>query len=639
MSIIDRRYSVAEGQAIKSPCKVATTANITLSGAQTIDGVAVTGTSPPTRVLVKDQTDQTLNGIYDVSTGNWTRTKDFDGAFDILKGTAVYVTDGTINTRHTYLVTTAGSITIGTSLITFEQDRSSEAAASAVAAAASAVSAAASAEILAEAVAINYGSGGVLMYPPNGQLAGPWTVLDPYGHAVSTAGTTTDGLQEAINYAANNGFPLRVLGHGCTTVSQQTGTLHSSTTITGLSTAVLTAALANGLIYVTGAGIPPFTTISSVDSSSQIHISQAATASGAVSLRFVQNLVFLSCTTGIQFPPAEQWSASFEDVNITFSSAVTGPCFTIDSCMIVDIRFVGGQIVGQPSGAGLSSYLVYFNPVNPVPADGIVTITASRFFFSNLAYPASSGTAESVVGFNVNTGGITNNYFGFIECNGTGTGSIPNANYGIKVFGQTASNGFEQNIIEAAVIHIVKLAGVQNGVTATNANVLRQNIWRIGAIKAGASADGFNTFGSSDVIHIGGITSEEGAFANGVYLQSSAASNHVTVGQVIGQSGVALFESAAFSNYCYGALRSSSAGATKGHFTMPDGTIYQYINNAVGTTGGTTTTFDVAFVTLLSVVASPQNSVSGLQVSATGSSVTLTTSSGSCTAAVIAIGR
>lgn len=38
---IDRRYSVAEAQAIKTPCKVATTANITLAGAQVIDDVSV----------------------------------------------------------------------------------------------------------------------------------------------------------------------------------------------------------------------------------------------------------------------------------------------------------------------------------------------------------------------------------------------------------------------------------------------------------------------------------------------------------------------------------------------------------------------------------------------------------------------
>lgn len=116
---IDRRYSVAEGQGTKTPCIVATTANITLSGEQTIDGVAVADTSPPTRVLVKNQSNAVLNGIYDVSTGNWTRSRDFDGAFDIVTGTRVYVTSGTVGAQLEYAVSTAGSITIDTSSINF----------------------------------------------------------------------------------------------------------------------------------------------------------------------------------------------------------------------------------------------------------------------------------------------------------------------------------------------------------------------------------------------------------------------------------------------------------------------------------------------------------------------------------------
>lgn len=112
---IDRRYSVAEGTAFKAPCLVATTANITLGGLQSIDGVTV---AEHDRVLVKDQTDQTLNGIYEASTGNWRRTKDFDGAYDIVKGTKVFVSSGA-HDRIEYTVTSPDPIVIGTSAITF----------------------------------------------------------------------------------------------------------------------------------------------------------------------------------------------------------------------------------------------------------------------------------------------------------------------------------------------------------------------------------------------------------------------------------------------------------------------------------------------------------------------------------------
>ena len=57
------------GLSWKSPAKAATTANITLSGAQTIDTVSVVAGDT---VLVKNQTNAAENGIYTVQTGAWT---------------------------------------------------------------------------------------------------------------------------------------------------------------------------------------------------------------------------------------------------------------------------------------------------------------------------------------------------------------------------------------------------------------------------------------------------------------------------------------------------------------------------------------------------------------------------------------
>ena len=122
-SIIDRRSGAAVSAstdvfngaltsvAVKAPVRVQTTANITLSGEQTINSVAVVDGD---RVLVKDQTDQTENGIYIVSTGTWARSPDFDSQRDVRKGTMVLVEDGTI-----YRCTTANTIDIGTDNITF----------------------------------------------------------------------------------------------------------------------------------------------------------------------------------------------------------------------------------------------------------------------------------------------------------------------------------------------------------------------------------------------------------------------------------------------------------------------------------------------------------------------------------------
>lgn len=78
------------GVAFKTiPAAVATTANITLSGEQTIDGV-LTSTS---RVLVKNQNSATQNGIYVSAAGSWSRSTDADEDAE-LEGAAINVTGG-----------------------------------------------------------------------------------------------------------------------------------------------------------------------------------------------------------------------------------------------------------------------------------------------------------------------------------------------------------------------------------------------------------------------------------------------------------------------------------------------------------------------------------------------------------------
>lgn len=148
MTIVDRRYSVAEGTAVKAPVRAATTANIALTGEQTIDGIAVVDGD---RVLVKNQSTASENGIYQASTGNWERTRDFDGALDVVTGTRVFVTAGTANGGAEFVVSTVGEITIGSTNITFTSITAVavDAAEDAVAAAAVAVAAQAAAEAAA----------------------------------------------------------------------------------------------------------------------------------------------------------------------------------------------------------------------------------------------------------------------------------------------------------------------------------------------------------------------------------------------------------------------------------------------------------------------------------------------------------
>lgn len=105
-----------EALAPKQACRVATTANITLSGTLTIDGIAL---SIGDRVLVKDQTTQAENGIYIVASGAWSRASDADTWNDLV-GAHVPIAQGTANDNTFWLSTTAIGGTLGTTAITWQ---------------------------------------------------------------------------------------------------------------------------------------------------------------------------------------------------------------------------------------------------------------------------------------------------------------------------------------------------------------------------------------------------------------------------------------------------------------------------------------------------------------------------------------
>lgn len=118
----DRRLGLAGNTAYKVPATVVATTNVTQSGEQTIDGVALlsrNAANRPDRVLCIAQTDATKNGLWDVSTASWTRSIDANGNYDLVNGTQVQISRGTTNARSVYLLTTADPITVGTTAQTW----------------------------------------------------------------------------------------------------------------------------------------------------------------------------------------------------------------------------------------------------------------------------------------------------------------------------------------------------------------------------------------------------------------------------------------------------------------------------------------------------------------------------------------
>jgi len=108
------------GLDVKDSVRAATTANITLSGTQTVDGVVLVAND---RVLVKDQTTASGNGIYVVAAGAWTRALDADNTpgSEVTGGMFTFVTEGTVNADSGWVLTTNDTIVLGTTALTFAQ--------------------------------------------------------------------------------------------------------------------------------------------------------------------------------------------------------------------------------------------------------------------------------------------------------------------------------------------------------------------------------------------------------------------------------------------------------------------------------------------------------------------------------------
>ena len=132
--------AVKTGLDIKDSVKAATTAALTvtataltLTNAGTLAAINIDGVplSIGDRVLVKDQADAAQNGIFEVTTVGsggvaWvlTRTSDADnspGTGEVTGGMFTFVEQGTVNADSGWVMTTNGTVTIGTTGLNFVQ--------------------------------------------------------------------------------------------------------------------------------------------------------------------------------------------------------------------------------------------------------------------------------------------------------------------------------------------------------------------------------------------------------------------------------------------------------------------------------------------------------------------------------------
>jgi phage-related tail fiber protein len=106
----------------KQSVRVASTGNVNVSnpGTSTFDGVSL---SNGDRVLLKDQSTASQNGIYTFATSStaMVRATDADSSSEVTGGMAVTVTEGTVNADTVWILTTNDTITLGSTNLAFTE--------------------------------------------------------------------------------------------------------------------------------------------------------------------------------------------------------------------------------------------------------------------------------------------------------------------------------------------------------------------------------------------------------------------------------------------------------------------------------------------------------------------------------------
>ena len=300
--------AVAQGLDPKASCVAATTVNITLSGTQTIDGVALIAGD---RCLVKNQTAPADNGIYLVAAGAWTRATDMDTWAEV-PGAFTFIEQGTSYADTGWVCTSNAGGTIGVTAITWVQF----AGVGSYTAGTGLTLTGTQFSITNTAVtAASYGSAtqvGTFTVNAQGQLtlAGNTTVTPAVGSITGLGTGVATALAVNVGTAGAfvvNGGALGTPSSG--TVTNLTGTasinINGTVGATTATTGAFTTISASGVITSTVAtGTAPFT-VASTTQVANLNAATAGTATNATNTAITASstaathyLVFKSATTG-----------------------------------------------------------------------------------------------------------------------------------------------------------------------------------------------------------------------------------------------------------------------------------------------------------------------------------------------------
>lgn len=282
-----------------------------------------------------------------------------------------------------------------------------------------------------------------------------WQVRGPQGQLVDTSSSTTSGLQEAINYACENGYALNV----------------------------------------GGGGVPSTAIIPNDDST-------------------------INCTTGIVFPSMQGRTINFNWCTINFTSAVTGPGITFDSCMMVNVNFYGQIVYAGNQSAVLfkpTSTFVLDGQVGG-PAEGQGGIGDCRFYIHTIAM--AGGTNPTVMTLDATTFPVNNTVFEGVEWNGANI-----AQHGVRILTPASGLGIVGNTFRCNHLHSCSGVSLMVG-SDTNAGnrIYGNHFGPIAIFPNGGSSVGCQVHGSDNTFDLA-VFNNQGTVSEGVKLESSASRN------------------------------------------------------------------------------------------------------------------
>ena len=388
--------NTAQGLDAKASVICATTANISLTGTQTIDGIAVVAGN---RVLVKNQTAPAENGIYVASASTWSRSTDMDTWAEV-PNSYVWVETGTTQADTGWVCTSNAGGTIGTTAITWVQF----AGAGSYTAGTGLTLTGTQFSITNAGTAGTYGSATqtpVFITNAQGQVTSVTnTTITPAVGSITGLGT---GVSTALGVNTGstgaflvNGGALGTPSSG--TVTNLTGTasinINGTVGATTATTGAFTTVSASGVITSTVAtGTAPFT-VSSTTAVANLSIGgNAATATSATSSTTATNIAGgiasqIPYQTGAG---ATSFVANGTSGQVLQSNGTSAPSWTTN--ITGNAANVTGTVAIANGGTGQTTAAAAYNALTPLTTAGDIVYEAS----ANTAARLPIGTTGQVL--------------------------------------------------------------------------------------------------------------------------------------------------------------------------------------------------------------------------------------------------